>query len=466
VVSGSTVQKRLTVDSDVARKSLVPTRVAVPVLIALYIAILVLPVTAAWLQELPPRKWQDDLSSGLAMCAFAGIMMEFLLSGRFRFVSSYIGIDTTMRVHQLIARTLTITVLVHPFLYVTGTPNYPMPWDTTRQASVDFGPTCVLTGLIAWLALIIVVAMGIFREQRGGSYEAWRASHGIGAVVVAVFGTVHALEAGRYSADAFLAWFWIAMLAMAMFTLAWVYLVKPIWQRQNPYTVRSVRRIADRTWELVVAPARGDVIPFEAGQFVWLNVGHSPFSLNENPFSIASAPTECGQLAFVIKEVGDFTRSIGKVEPGAEAFIDGPHGNMTIAGRNASGIALYAGGVGIAPILSILRDLRDGGDLRPVLLLYGNRAEEQIVYRDELQEMTLLLDLEIEHFLSEPPEGWNGRSGMIDEAALDEAFEGRDVAVLLHVICGPLPMIESIEAALLARGVPSRQIISERFYYD
>jgi len=101
-----------------------------------------------------------------------------------------------------------------------------------------------------------------------------------------------------------------------------------------------------------------------------------------------------------------------------------------------------------------------------VLLLYGNRAEEQIVYRDELQEMTLLLDLEIEHFLSEPPEGWNGRSGMIDEAALDEAFEGRDVAVLLHVICGPLPMIESIEAALLARGVPSRQIISERFYYD
>ena len=219
MVADRRIEEPLSLQEGVVRKSLVPNRVAVAGLIALYIAILVLPVAAAWLQGLPPRKWQDDLSSGLALCAFSGILMEFLLSGRFRFVSGNIGIDTTMRVHQLMARTLTLAVLVHPFLYVTRAPNYPMPWDTTRQASVDFGPTAVLTGLVAWLALLIVVVMGIFREQRGGSYEAWRASHAIGAAVVAVFGTLHALEAGRYSADPFLAWFWIAMLAMAIATL-------------------------------------------------------------------------------------------------------------------------------------------------------------------------------------------------------------------------------------------------------
>lgn len=465
-MAARTIQERLAIREGVVRKSLVPTRVAVPGIIALYIAILILPVTAAWLQDLPPRKWQDDLSSGLALCAFAGILMEFLLSGRFRFVSGYIGIDTTMRVHQLMARTLTLAVLIHPFLYVTRAPNYPMPWDTTRQASVDFGPTAVLTGLVAWLALVILVAMGIFREQRGGSYEAWRASHGIGAAVLALFGTLHALQAGRYSADPFLAWFWIVMLAIALATLAWVYVAKPMWQRQNPYTLRSVRRIADRTWELVIAPARGDVIAFEAGQFVWLNVGHSPFSLNENPFSIASPPTQKGQFEFVIKEVGDFTRNLGSLEPGTVAFIDGPHGNMTIGERSGAGVALYAGGVGIAPILSILRDLRDRGDTRPVMLFYGNRVAEQIVYREELNEMTRQLDLEMEHFLSEPPEAWEGRVGVIDDAALEKAFQERDCSAWLHVICGPLPMIESIEAALLARGVPNRQIISERFYYD
>lgn len=465
-VTNKAEQQRPNLHEGVSRWSRVMAGLTVPGLIALYLAILVLPVTAAWLQDLPPRPWRDDLSSALAMCAFAGIMMEFLLSGRFRFVSSHIGIDTTMRVHQLMARMLTLVVLIHPFLYVSSSPNYPMPWDTTRQASVDYGLTSVLTGLIAWLALLIVVIMGIFREQDSRSYEAWRASHGISATVVAIFGTFHALEAGRYSQYPFLAWFWIAMLAIAMFTLAWVYLIKPMWQRQNPYTVHSVRRIADRSWELVIAPVKGDVIPFKAGQFVWLNVGHSPFSLNENPFSIASAPTERDRLAFVIKEVGDFTRSLRNVEPGTAAFIDGPHGNMTISGQSGAGIMLYAGGVGIAPILSVLRDLRDRGDTRPLVLLYANRTAAQIVYREELNEMTRKLDLEVEYFLSEPPEGWDGRFGMINEAALKSVMESRDAGAYLHVICGPLPMIEGIEAALLACGVPGRQIISERFYYD
>jgi predicted ferric reductase len=438
----------------------------VPGFFIAYLALLLLPVAAAWLQGLPPRAWQDDLSTALALCAFSGLLIEFVLSGRFRFVSSHIGIDTTMRVHQLMARALTIFVLIHPFLYVTGTPNYPMPWDTSRQLSVDYGLTAVLTGLVAWLALFAIVLMGIFREQRTGSYEGWRATHGIGAAIVAVFGTLHALEAGRYSAHPVLAWFWIVMLTIAILTLAWVYLIKPIWQYQNPYSVRSARRIADRTWELVVAPESGPTINFEAGQFVWLNVGHSPFSLNENPFSIASAPTRDDHLAFVIKEVGDFTSRVGDIEPGTKAYLDGPHGNMTIAGHAEASLALYAGGVGIAPILSILRDLHDHGDERRLVLFYGNRAVDQIVYQDELEAMTRQLDLGLELFLSEPPDEWEEWVGLIEAAALEEVFAEDDPSTWLHVICGPLPMIEAIEAALLARGVPSHQIISERFYYD
>lgn len=448
------------------RAGLLMPGLVVPGLVAIYLAVLILPVAAAWLQGLPPRPWRDELASALALCAFAGIQIEFLLSGRFRVVSRDIGIDTTMRMHQLMARTLTLFVLVHPFLYVTGMPSYPMPWDTTRQLSVDFGLTSVLTGLVAWLALLAVVVLAMFREQWGGSYELWRASHGLGAAVVAIFGTWHALSAGRYSADPVLAWFWIAMLALAMATLAWVYLVKPLWQVRNPYVVRSVRKVAERTWELVVTPERGEVIDFAAGQFVWLNIGHSPFSLNENPFSIASAPATRDHLAFVIKEVGDFTRSLSDVAPGTPAYLDGPHGNMTVEARTGAGIALYAGGVGIAPILSILRELTARSDPRPVLLLYGNRKASQIVYREEIEAMRQGLDLDVGLYLSEPPGDWEGDVGMIDAAALDRAFGTRDPARWLHVICGPLPMIEGIEAGLIARGVPDRQIISERFYYD
>lgn len=441
-------------------------RVAVGGLIAAYLLILIVPVVAAWLQGLPPRNWQDELSSGLALCAFAGIQVEFLLSGRFRFISDHVGIDTTMRFHQLMARAITLAIFVHPFLYVTGPANYPTPWDTTRQTSVDFSAAVVFSGLIAWLALIVIVVLGVYREQRGGTYEAWRAGHGLGALIVAVFGTWHSLEAGRYSEHWFLTWFWLSMLGVAITTLGWVYLVKPLLQMQNPYVVQSVRQIADRTWELVISPKRGKLIEFEAGQFVWLNVGHCPFLMHENPFSITSAPSKSGTLEFVVKEVGDATRLFGKIAPGTLAFVDGPHGNMIVTDRSEVGIAFYAGGVGIAPILSILRELNEDGDLRPLLLLYGNRTAQQIVYAEELAAITKKLNFQVEYFLSEPHAAWIGRSGLIDHAALNDVFEDRDAREWLHVICGPLPMIEGVERSLLTRGVPASNIISERFYYD
>jgi predicted ferric reductase len=407
--------------SDTGQISADSTWVLRPLLlIALYVGLVLAPILFAYAQGLPPRKWQDELSSGLALSAFAGVLIEFVLSGRFRLVSGHIGIDTTMRFHQLMARSFTMFILVHPFLYVTPMMNPPLPWDTTGRLTLGLTIGSFATGLIAWLALMLIVFFAIFREQRGGSYEAWRLSHGIAAVVIAVFGAHHTIDAGRYSGDSALAVFWVVLLTIAIFTLVWVYALKPYWLRQHPYSVRSVRQVAARTWELVVTPGEGDVIDFSSGQFVWLNVGHSPFSLYENPFSIASAPASRDHLSFVIKEMGDFTRSIGQIAPGTVAYVDGPHGNLTLQNRNGAGIALIAGGVGIAPLLSILRQLCHERDTRPIVLLYGNRVRDQIVHAEGPAGMQKVLDLRIEHVLGEPPQGWQERTGVIDAGSVTD----------------------------------------------
>ena len=89
------------------------------VLLAVYLLIALAPLALSYLQDLPPRSFTDELSSALAMIAFAMLLMEFVLSGRFKSVSGHTGIDLTMRFHQLIARTLTAFILIHPFMYVT-----------------------------------------------------------------------------------------------------------------------------------------------------------------------------------------------------------------------------------------------------------------------------------------------------------------------------------------------------------
>jgi NAD(P)H-flavin reductase len=161
----------------------------------------------------------------------------------------------------------------------------------------------------------------------------------------------------------------------------------------------------------------------------------------------------------VIKELGDFTGSLDQVKPGMRAYLDGPYGSMSVEGRSEPGIALIAGGVGIAPMLSILNQMRLTGDSRRVRLIYGNRLEEQIVFREDLpREDTILV-------LSEPPVGWQGETGMIGPDLLDGSFTDDEFAEWLFVLCGPPIMMDTVEDHLIARGVSSGQILSERFDY-
>ena len=434
-------------------------------LLAGYLALALAPLGLAYAQGLQPRGFWDEFSSALAMVAFAMLLMEFVLSGRFRGVSGRIGIDLTMRFHQLIARTLTAFVLVHPFLYATPL-NRPLPWDASGRFTLGLDAASIATGIVAWLLLAILVVLGIARDKLPYSYEAWRLSHGLGAAVIAVAGAHHAIEAGRYSGQPTLEAYWLGMVGIALLTLLAVYVVTPLLQLRHPYRVVSVEKAALKTWSLVIEPIRGQAMNFEAGQFVWLTLGRTPFAITEHPFSISSCPVERPRLGFTIKEAGDFTDTIGSLQPGTRAYVDGPHGNVTLSGRAVSGLTLIAGGVGIAPIMSILRQLRAERDPRPIKLVYGNRVAEQILYRSELDEMTQDLRLDLHLVLSEPPPSWDGPVGLLDGPVLARVLDDATAADWLYVVCGPAPMIDEIEDSLEALGVPMRQIVSEKFSYD
>ena len=434
-------------------------------LLAVYLLIALAPLALSYLQDLPPRSFSDELSSALAMIAFAMLLMEFVLSGRFKGVSGHTGIDLTMRFHQLIARTLTGFILIHPFIYVTPIA-HPLPWDVTGQMTLGLSTESIVTGILGWVLLAPLVLLAVFRDKLSYSYETWRLSHGLGAALIAILGTHHAIDAGRYSSHPVLAAFWLCMLALALFTLLYVYIVTPLLQLRHPYRVVSIKKIALKTWERNIEPQSGTAIEFAAGQFVWMTLDRSPFAVTEHPFSISSCPADRPAIGFTIKEVGDFTRNIGAIPLGARAYIDGAHGNLTLADRSGTGIAFIAGGVGLAPILSILRQLAAERDGRPLKLIYGNRLAEQIIHRSELEEMKGTLNIEVHHILSEPPPDWTGPVGQLDEAILQRYLQFDGHRDWLYIVCGPAPMIDSVEDSLEKLGVPLRQILSEKFSYD
>lgn len=447
-------------DKDKTRRGLSPIS-----LIVLYVAIGLTPVALASVQDLPGRNFWREFSSALAMIAFAMLLMEFLSSGRARAVSGRAGIDLTMRFHQLATTAILVFIIAHPFLYAVPRLS-PEPAQALASLRGMFTSTGLRTGVIAWFLMIVFVLMAVWRDRLPFRYEVWRASHGLGAALIAGFSAHHTLRVGTYSESFGLTGFWLVLTGIALATLLHVYLIKPVMQARRPYRVVANDRVADRMWRVALEPDSGHAIPFAGGQFAWVNLGHSSFSITEHPFSISSAPGARPRIEFTIKESGDFTSRVGTVEPGTVAYLDGPHGAFTHIAQEPGPVVFIAGGVGFAPIVGMMRQMRDEGWLHPVTLIYGNRAETQILYRDEIEAMANSpMQLDVHLVLSESPEGWTGATGELTREVLSGCLASVSSEATYYV-CGPTPMMDAVEKSLVELGIAPSAIISERFKYD
>jgi predicted ferric reductase len=246
-------------------------------------------------------------------------------------------------------------------------------------------------------------------------------------------------------------------------SILYVRALKPLRVRRHRYRLVEVSPAASRTWTLTLEPEHGSVLDFRAGQFAFLTLADTPFSLEQHPFSIASSSERRDRLEFAVKELGDFTRNIGETPVGQVGFVDGPYGSLQLPTDPRAGILMVAGGIGISPIMSMLRTLHDRRHAAPVVLVYAADRVDDLAYDAELDEIAGQLRLEVVRVLRDPPAEWNGVHGLVDAALLDRHLTPQDAASWHVLLCGPPPMMDVAERAVRDRGVPLHRIHSERF---
>ena len=435
-------------------------------IVTAYLVVVLAPLALAWISAPDGGGITAEIGSASAFTGYAMLLAQFALTGRFRFIGGRVGIDVVLRLHQLLARVLTILLVLHPFLY--GLPRIIRDPSAYLAGVVRmFTTPAFASGVIAWILLLVLMVVAVYRNRMAIRYEAWRASHALLAVGIAVGGLHHALSVGGLSGAPGVRFAWAALAALAGFTLLHTYLFRPLALRRHPWRIADVRAVGPGRWVLAVEPDGGIALDFRAGQFVWLKVDEHPFSLRENPFSIASAP-DSTRVEFLIREAGDFTKAVGKLRPGQRAWLDGPHGAFTrAAAGDARRVVMLAGGVGLAPCLAMLREAAAEGDTRPHHLIFGNRTEGQVVLREDIERLGQRLDLRVDFVLSEPPAGWTGTVGQMDAETLAPLLARDGSAVdAVYFLCGPPPMVRASLAALSAFGVPADRIVTERFDYD
>lgn len=395
-----------------------------------------------------------DFSVALGFVGLTLMGIEFVLVARVKTVAVPFGTDALIDFHRQIGYAGLAFVLVHVALSAE--------WQQVKAFTPRETPSRVLFGALGAAALVLLVVTSVWRRQLRLSYELWQVLHAVLAVTAVVAALVHVLLVNYYVDSIWKQVLWSLMTAAFVWLLVWVRLLRPLQIRRRPWTVERVTPERDSTTVLTLRPDGHDGLRFEPGQFAWITVARSPFSVTSHPFSFCSSAETNGSVEVAIKSAGDFTDSVATVKPGTEVYLDGPHGVFSIDQYEGAGFCFIAGGVGIAPALSMLETLADRGDVRPVIVFAGNRNWDSIIFRDRIDELTARLDVTVVHTLEDPPPDWTAETGYLDADILARHLPS-GFRRFQFFACGPNAMLDAVEQALVRIGIPADRIHTERF---
>ncbi|HEY9039264.1 MAG TPA: FAD-binding oxidoreductase [Roseovarius sp.] len=215
-------------------------------------------------------------------------------------------------------------------------------------------------------------------------------------------------------------------------------------------TLRAIEPVTHNTHHLVFDRPEG--FEFEPGQAIEMTLQKDGWRDEGRPFTPVSLPGE-DTLEFIIKSYPDHdgvTEQIGKMQPGDEVTIKGPFGDIRDRGPGV----FIAGGAGITPMIALLRKrLADSGDLSGSTLVFSNRTEDDIIWRDKLSAMP---GLTVAYVVSEGP----GRTVPKRELDRDYLRQFIEPGTLCY-LCGPPPMMDAVQAELDALGVDPGDLVAD-----
>jgi ring-1,2-phenylacetyl-CoA epoxidase subunit PaaE len=214
-----------------------------------------------------------------------------------------------------------------------------------------------------------------------------------------------------------------------------------------------------------------DAFRFKAGQHLTLRADIAGEEVRRN-YSLCVSPDD-GELKVTVKRIagGAFSNWVAdQLRPGDTVDVMTPHGSFTTEFDTAATrrYAAFAGGSGITPVISLIRTALTAEPNSRFTLFYGNRDSNSVIFLEALAALKdrYLGRFELYHFLSDEEGDVELFNGMLDRATCDEAIArlvDAPQSVDAWFICGPGPMMDAAEAALIDRGVLNERIHIERF---
>lgn len=237
--------------------------------------------------------------------------------------------------------------------------------------------------------------------------------------------------------------------------------------RVRPYVVREIKWESVGVYTLRLEPASGEpIIAFLPGQWVYLHLlNQDGSSWGRAAFSIASAPNESREMIeLAIKIEKDFTKRGGQLQPGDHVGIQGPFGTFVLS-QNVASVTLFAGGIGITPLRSIMREIYFHQWPVDVRLFYSNRYVEDAVYLEEFENLAKKWPRFSPIFTltgEDNPSIWQGELGRVNGPMLRRHIN--DFTQGEFFMCGPDAFMSQIRQLLEAEGVDTKKRLKNELF--
>ena len=428
--------------------------------ILLYLFFLLLPIIITTMASLgPPDLFAYNLGRAFAMTAFAILALQFALGARLHWLERPFGLNLTFPFHRNMAILAMLLLLSHPLLMAYGGGG----WKLLLGDNTWY----IWVGRLALLTLVLNVIITLGRKLLKLSFETWRFGHNISGPVILVLGFIHSWNASIDFTLTAMQVLWEFFLVQALVLFWYHRFALPAKLRRYPYRVVDVRQETHDVWTLKFAPPEGETrFNFVPGQFQFVTLLRGRgLPEEEHHFTISSSPTEKDFHTSTIKASGDFTATIGETRPGDLAAIEAPFGRFSsVFYQGIKDFVYIAGGIGITPFMSNLRYMHAIQAERRILLLFVNKTEADIVFREELayMEANPQPELKVVHILSRASEAWQGERGHLDREAIMR-LAGDRLSTAMFFLCCPPPMTRSLWRLLKGMGVPAERISYEYF---
>jgi len=212
-------------------------------------------------------------------------------------------------------------------------------------------------------------------------------------------------------------------------------------------------------------PHPKDVLGLPTGQHISVSAEINGKVITRS-YTPISSDDDFGQFSLIIKtyEKGNISRHVANLKIGDTLRVKGPKGNFLYTPNLVSHLSLIAGGTGISPMIQIIRaTLKNPSDRTTITLIYANVNPEDILLRDDLEELINVHEqrFKIFYVLNNPPTGWKGGVGFVTKEMIKEHLPNPGETNSKLLICGPPPMVTAMKKNLEDLKYPVPRTISK-----